>query len=57
MSTFLNGSNDNMHAGNVIKELNSLNLIEILISNVLFTRMGGRYAGNKSKHVCTDPSA
>lgn len=45
-----------MQAGNFIKELNGLNLIEIFIRNVLFTRMGGKYAGNKSKNVCPDPS-
>lgn len=54
--TFLRGSNCNVQAGNFIEELNSLNQIEVFIRNVLFTRTGGRYAGNKSKNVCTDPS-
>lgn len=39
-----------MRAGNFIKELNSLSLIQVLIRNVLFTRMGRRYADNKPRN-------
>ena len=56
ISAFPASSNCNMQAGNFNKELNTLNLIEILIRDVLLSRMGGRYTGNNSKNVCTDPS-